>query len=194
MKWAPLTVVAAALLLGACAGPTAAQRAEQDRVATLLMQADAVHMPPAGVDSCVGVTVRLSGPSGQGEPERAALAERITAEEVSSALGAAGAEKCKQAFLDALYDADLASEPLQLKVAFGVDPAGRVCAVVERGRSAVIDPGAAPFVEQAATCLKDALFRAQLPAERVKPEERVVRYYTLAVAETATSTAAGKVD
>ncbi|MCA9552390.1 MAG: hypothetical protein KC933_20315 [Myxococcales bacterium] len=192
MKRASLSIFAAAALAGACAGPSAAQRAEQDRLATLMMEASAVHMPPAGVDSCVGVTLRLSDPSGKDEPERAALEGRFTEAEVGEALAAAGVERCKQAFLDGLYDADLASEPLQVTVAFGVDPLGQVCAVVERGRSRVIDPGAGPFVDQAATCLKDALFRAQLPAERVKDTERVVRFYSLAVQETATSSTAAR--
>ena len=191
---APLSsLVTASLALGACAGPSAAQRQEQDQVATLLMQADAVHMPPAGVDSCVGVTVRLSDPSGRGEPERLALEERITLDEVTAALDAAGIARCTRAFMDGLYDADLAPEPLQLKVAFGVDPAGKVCAVIERGRTRVIDPGAEPFVAQAASCFKDALFSAQLPAGRVEDKERVVRYWTLSVQEASTSSAAAEV-
>lgn len=181
--------------LAACAGPSAAQKREQAEVAHLMMTASAVHMPPAGVDSCVGVTVRLTDPSGRAEPERKQNEDLVTAEEVAAALDAAGLARCAEAYLLGLDEGGLTPEPFALTVGYGVDPAGRVCAVVERARPDPIDPAAGPLIDGAAQCLKDTLFRAQLPAGRVEGKERVVRFYTLSVnpevGATATSTAAG---
>lgn len=181
-------------LLSACAGPSAAQRAEQDQVARLMMTASAVHMPPPGVDSCVGVTVRLTDPSGKNEPERLKTESRVTEAEAHAALDAAGLQQCKTSFMMGLEEGGISPEPVALSVGYGVDPAGRVCAVVERGRPPLIDPAAGPLVEQAAGCLKSALFSAQFPAGRVEAKDRVVKLYTLVIQPevplTATSSAA----
>lgn len=187
-------LLAAALFIGACAGPSRAQRQEQAEVAHLMMTAAAVHMPPAGVDSCVGVTVRLTDPSGKGEAERLELADRITDEEVAAALAGAGLGQCEEAYLLGLDEGGLSPEPLALEVGYGVDPGGRVCAVVERKRVEAIDPAAGPLMDGAATCLKDTLFRAKLPEARVEKKERVVRLFTFSVnpmAEVTTSSVAG---
>ncbi len=190
-----VVLVVSALGLAACAGPSAGQRAEQDRVARLMMTAPAVHMPPNGVASCVGVTIRLTDPSGRAEAERKTTEVFISAAETSAAFDRSGLPGCRDAFLLGLEDGGLSPEPLHLTVGFGVDPQGKVCAVVERPRAAVIDPAAGPLVEQAAQCLKNVLFSAQLPANRVQGKVRVVRMFSLSVTPqmlmTSTATKAG---
>lgn len=187
------TVLLAGALLGlaACAGPSAAQRQEQAEVARLMMTASAVHMPPAGVDSCVGITVRLTDPSGRGEAERARSEVWISEAEAEAAFAAAGLERCKEAYLLGLDAGGISPEPLALTVGYGVDPAGKVCAIVERTRPDPIDPAAGPLIDQAAECLKNVLFTAALPAGRVEDKDRVVRFFTLSVQpEVATSSTA----
>lgn len=174
-------VLMSGLLFAACAGPSAAQREQQAQVARLMMTASAVHMPPKPVDSCVGVTVRLTDPSGKNEPERMKTEVFISGDEAEAAVQAAGLERCRRSFLMGLEDGGIGLEPLALTVGYGVDPDGRVCAVVERQRADVIDPAAAPLVQQAAGCLKNTLFAAQFPKERVQDKERVVRLYTFHV-------------
>lgn len=190
-----VVLVGWALVLGACAGPTSAQRAEQGRVARLMMKASAVHMPPSGVASCVGVTIRLTDPSGKAEAERKSTELFISADEARAAFETAGLSACRDTFVVGLEDAGLSPEPLHLTVGFGVDPQGKVCAIVERPRTPAIDPAAGPMVDQAAQCLKNVLFSAQLPVDRVQGKSRMVRMFSLSVnAEmlmTGTSTKAG---
>lgn len=162
------------LLLTGCVGPSRVEMDERMAEAKRIQAAGAVHMPPAGVDSCVGVVVRLTEEGA--EAERNLLIDRIKESEVQAALQKAGAFRCAEAFRQAALEQGLTSEPLRVKAGYGIDPAGRVCCVVEKGRMEPLDPAAAPLLEEAADCLKNALFRAQFPAGRLLDKERLVRF------------------
>lgn len=168
---------AVAALLGltvACAGPSRealeAQRAATER----LRSAHAVHLPPDDRDSCVGITIRLSDRSATSEAERVRLATRVTAEEVSVALSESGLARCTARFDDERSALGLGPEPGYVELGYGVDPEGRVCAVVQHERPDLLDPRADALASAAAQCAKDALFRARFPSERVEGLERVV--------------------
>lgn len=178
-----------------CVGPSRAEMDERMAEAKRIQAAGAVHMPPAGVESCVGVTVRLT--EDNAEAERAQLLGRISEAEVQATLQKAGAPRCAEAFRQAALEQGLTSEPLRVKAGYGVGPDGRVCCVVEKGRMEPLDPAAAPLLEEAANCLKDALFRAQFPAGRVVDKERLVRFSSVDLSpvetvHTSTKTAPGR--
>jgi hypothetical protein len=178
------------LLLVACAGPSRAEMDAHVEEAKRIQAAGAVHMPPAGVDSCVGITVRLTEDTPGNERERKALLDRISEAEVAAALKKAGAPRCAESFREEALAQGLTNEPLRVKAGYAIDPNGKVCAVVERSRMDPIDPAAVPLLDLAAGCLKDALFRAQFPAGRVIDQERIVRFSSvdLTMVETVTST------
>lgn len=179
--WAWGRGLALAGLLGAsCAGPSRGQLEERAAEARRLTHAHAVYMPPAEVESCVGVVLRLSEETPGSEEERLRLEARLTDEEAARALQLAGLEACGQSWGDALREAGLTPEPLQLRMAYGVDPNGRVCAVVQRTRPEPLDPSAAAFLDGAVDCMKEAVLRARFPAGRVEDRERVVRFAVLA--------------
>lgn len=174
-------VTVLALLVIACAGPSRSEMAAQDAEVKRMMQAHAVHLPK-GVDPCVGVTLRLSDPPGTADAqERDQLAAKLTKEEIERAIEAAGATKCSELYVEAVGEGRTSPEPLQIAMSYGVDPTGKVCAVVERKRIEPVDPAAITLFEQSATCLKDALFNATFPAGRVKDKERIILSYRLAV-------------
>jgi hypothetical protein len=164
------------IALGGCATPSRSEMAERDAEVKRLTSARAVHMPK-GVESCVGVTLRLTDPAA--EAERAGLASLVSAEEIAAAT--AGAEACRTAYLDAVAQGLTSAEPIQLAMSYGIDPDGKVCAVVEKERAEPIDPTAGPLLDQSAECLKNALFSAQFPAGRVKEKQRIVLTYKLAM-------------
>lgn len=178
-------LIIALFFTGACAGPSQADLDARAAEASRIMRAQAVHMPPKGTDPCVGVTTRLT--EERFEQERMQFAGRITDEEVKSTMEAAGAQTCRDVYTDSLSEAGVEFEALGYKVGYGVDPAGKVCAIVERDRPEPIDPAADAAIESAGTCLKNVLFKASFPAGRVEDRERVVRFYTLAVTKTSTS-------
>jgi hypothetical protein len=167
--------------MAACATPSRSEVAQQEQEMHAMSKAHAVHMPK-GVDPCVGVTLRMSDPSAPGETAKARddLARRLMANEVESAIEAAGVVQCKDIYLDAISHGQAAPEPLLLSMSYGIDPEGKVCAVIERTRNDPIDPNATGVIDQSAACLKDALMRAQFPAGRVKDRERIVLTYNLA--------------
>lgn len=169
----------------ACATPSQADYDAHAAEAARLMRAEAVHMPPKGTDPCVGVTARLT--EAKYADEREQLASRISDEEITAAIEAAGAARCREIYRGSLADAGAAFEPLAYRVGYGIDPAGKVCAIVERDRPEPIDPSADAAIDNAGTCLKNVLFAASFPTGRVEDRERVIRFYTLGVTETATS-------
>ncbi|MCK6545513.1 hypothetical protein L6R52_06560 [Myxococcota bacterium] len=173
-----------ALALAACVTPSRRELETQQAEVRQMASAHAVHMPPAGTDSCVGVTLRLADPAAGAETtaERDAIAARISGAEVDAALASAGLDVCRALWLDAVAAGRITAEPMLLRVDVGIDPAGKVCAVVERTRMTPVDPAATGVLEQAAGCLKDVLFRAPLPAGRVVDRERVVRTIELSAA------------
>ncbi len=145
-----------------------------------MSSAHAVHMPK-GVDSCIGVTLRLldANASAESVAEREERAKLLTGQEISEAT--AGAEACKNAYLEAVAAGQTSAEPLLLALSYGVDPEGKVCAVIEKDRQEPIDSSAAALLEQSADCVKNALFASQFPAGRVKEKERIVLTYKLAM-------------
>lgn len=162
-------------MLVACVGPSAAERREQAVVTRRLMEAQAVHLPPEGRASCVGITTRLTEGGPAAERERRALAGRLSDDEVAAALRGARLDACPRRFEAARVARGLGPEPVVLVLGYGIDAAGRVCAVVEQTREALLDPAAAPLAEAAARCAKEALFAAQFPAGRVDGDARIVR-------------------
>jgi hypothetical protein len=174
------TWLVALCLVVSCAGPSRSQIAERDAEVRRLATARAVHMPK-GVDSCVGVTLRLTdaGATPQAIAEREQWARLLSDEEVDAAIDRAGASKCGAIYVDAVREGLASPEPAKLSMSYGVDPDGKVCAVVEKARMELLDPAAVPLLEASAECLKDALFRAEFPAGRVKEKERIVRTYVL---------------
>jgi hypothetical protein len=173
-------VLAGALALASCAGPSRGEIDKQNAEARLLSSAHAVHMPP-GIESCVGVTLRLADPNAPGDAikQREELATRIKAEEVSAAMQAVNVDRCKDIYLEAVAEGRTSPEPMKITMHYGVDPAGKVCAAVEKQRMEPIDPAANGLLETAATCLKESLFAAQFPAGRVEDKDRVILTYNL---------------
>jgi hypothetical protein len=174
-------VLACLLILGsACVTPSRAELAEKDAEVKRMMTAHAVHLPK-GVDPCVGVTMRLSDPNANADSvaERTKMAELVSKDEVDGALQAAGVATCRDIYLDAVTKGSISPEPFEITMSYGIDPDGKVCAVVEKKRNDPVDPNAVGVVEESATCLKEALFRAQLPKARVKERERIVLTYHL---------------
>ncbi len=110
-----------------------------------------------------------------------AHASKLSDPEIESSLAAAGLKQCRDNYLDGLEMAALTPETLRVSVGYGVDPAGRVCAVVQGEKTRSIDPSVGPLFDVAATCLRDVLFRAQLPAGRVEDKQRIVKVYHLMV-------------
>lgn len=170
----------AAVVLSACATPSRGDLAEREAEVRRLTSARAVFMPKE-VESCVGVTLRLSeeGASRESVTERDELSKRLTLEEVKGAIERAGVLVCRDVFFDAVNRRATSPEPLQVSMSYGIDASGRVCAVVERQRMEPIDVAAVPLLEESASCVKDALFRARFPVDRVKDRERIVLTYTL---------------
>jgi hypothetical protein len=169
-----------AVIFASCATPSRREMDEKDAEVKRMMTAHAVHLPK-GVDPCVGVTMRLSDPNANAESvaERDKMAALISKAEVDGALDGAGVATCREIYLDAVSKGSIAPEPFEITMSFGVDPDGRVCAVVEKKRNDPIDPNAVGIVEESAACLKEALFRADLPKGRVKDRERIVLTYHL---------------
>lgn len=161
----------------ACAGPSRAEIAERDAEVRRLTTAKAVHLPK-GVDSCVGVTMRLTDPN-TAPAERDLAASLVTDQEAKDVLEKAGALACREPYLAAVREGSASPEPIQIAMTYGVDPAGKVCAVVEKQRMEPVDPGAVGLLEDGAECLKNALFRAAFPAGRAVDKTRVVRTYVL---------------
>lgn len=157
--------------------------AERDAEVRRLTSARAVHMPK-GVESCVGVTLRVVDPSAPAETvaERDRLAKLVSEDELKAATK--DAENCRSIFLDAVAAGTTSAEPIQLVMSYGIDPDGKVCAVVEKERQEPIDAAAGPLLDQSAECLKNALFAAQFPAGRVKDKERIVLQYRLSLEPT----------
>lgn len=170
----------AAALGVSCATPSRAQMEAQRAEIARIKMAHAVYLPK-DVDSCVGITMRLADPNANAETlaEREQARALLSTDEVSAALERAGAPRCSEPYLEAVREKTLSPEPLQIAMAYGVDTAGRVCAVVERARVVPIDPAAAPVLDAAAECLKSTLFRVELPAGRVKDKARIVLEYAL---------------
>jgi hypothetical protein len=168
------------IVIAGCAGPSRSEMEKQDREASLLMKAHAVHMPK-DVDSCVGVTLRLTDPSAGAEAvaERASFAKVISKEEIAGVMQAGNVDRCKAIYLDAVAEGRASPEPMHIAMHYGIDPAGRVCAVVEKQRMEPIDPAANPLLEASATCLKETLFSAKFPEGRVKEKERAILTYDL---------------
>jgi hypothetical protein len=166
--------------LAACATPSRSELAAQESEMHQMSSAHAVHLPK-GVDPCVGVTLRLSDPAAPGEIVKARddMAHRLMASDAENALASAGVATCKDIYLDAVAHGQTAPEPMMLSMSYGIDPAGKVCAVVERTRNDPVDPNAVGVIEESANCLKDALFRAQFPVGLVKDRERIVLTYHL---------------
>ncbi|MBK8013996.1 MAG: hypothetical protein IPK13_21950 [Deltaproteobacteria bacterium] len=169
-------------LLGAsCVGPSRAEMQEREMEARRIMRAKAVHMPPKGVDPCVGVTVRLTEDNDEARAERALFASRIDDDAVNALVDAAGLDRCRAAYQEGIETGGLSPEVLLLKLGYAVDPEGRVCAVVERQREDPLDTGAIPLIEDVARCAKDVLFSVQFPKGLVKERERIVRFLSLKV-------------
>lgn len=168
------------LVLPRCAGPSRAELAAQSQEVARLSRAHAVHLPKE-VESCVGVTLRLADEALPIEDalERDRLAARITAEELAAALSAAGVGACKDEYLAAVARGELSAEPMVLSMFLGIDPAGRVCAIVEPRRMEAIDPAAVPLIDGSAACVVKALFAARFPAGRVEDRERIILPYKL---------------
>lgn len=159
----------------ACVGPSKAEQREARVVTERLMEAAAVYLPPDERASCVGRTVRLTEPGPAAAEERAALASRLSDEEVSARLDAAGWTDCRRGFTSSRASEGYLPEPVVLSLGYGVDPEGRVCAVVEQARPDLVDPRSIPLVDEAARCAKDALFRARFPTGLVEGSDRVVK-------------------
>jgi hypothetical protein len=168
------------LALAACVTPSRAEMAEKDAEVKRMMTAHAVHLPK-GVDPCVGKTMRLSDPNANADSvaERDKMAGLVSKDEIDSALESAGVATCRDIYLDAVSKGSISPEPFEITMSYGIDPNGKVCAVVEKKRNDPVDPNAAPVVEESANCLKEALFRADLPKGRVKDLERIVLTYHL---------------
>jgi hypothetical protein len=177
------TLISALVLVAACASPSRSEMQERDAEVRRLTSARAVHMPK-GVESCVGVTLRMIDPSAPAETvaERDAMTKLLTEAEIKASTSAA--EACANGFLEAVRAGQTSAEPIQLAMSYGIDPDGRVCAVVEKERQEPIDPSAAPLLDQSAECLKEALFASQFPAGRVKEKERIVLQYRLSLEPT----------
>lgn len=170
--WRPRGLVfGLALVLSACVGPSAAEREERQALTQRLMQAHAVHLPPADRSPCVGVTVRLTQPDVHASSETTAPA--VTDAEADDAVGEA-LSACTARFEEARIELALGPEPNGLLLGYGVDPRGKVCAVVQAEPVDLIDPSSRPLVESAARCAKEALFGASFPAGRVEGDERAV--------------------
>lgn len=176
--------MATVLLAGVgCAGPSRAEMAEKQAEIGRMNSAHAVHMPK-GIDSCIGVTLRLLDANAAAEAvaEREERAKLVTAEEIAAAT--AGAQACRNNYLEAVAAGQTSAEPLLIALSYGIDPDGKVCAVVEKDRQEPIDPNATGLLDQSAECVKNALFAAQFPAGRVKEKERIVLTYRLAMEPT----------
>lgn len=171
------------IALASCATPSRSEIQERDAEVRRLTSAKAVHMPK-GVESCVGVTLRLLDPGAPAETvaDRERLSKVVSAAEIKTAT--ANVENCRNIFLDAVKAGTTSAEPIQLAMSYGIDPDGKVCAVVEKERQEPIDPSAAPLLDQSAECLKNALFASQFPSGRVKDKERIVLQYRLSLEPT----------
>ena len=180
--------IAGWLTLGGCVTPSQADMDARAEEARQITRARAVHMPPEGRDSCVGVTLRLTQGNPAADQELSAAASKITDAEVSAAMADAGVTTCHEVYLNGIETQGITSEPLQIKFGYGIDPDGKVCAVVEHTRADPIDPSAIPLIDSSADCLKNVLFKAKFPAGRVEEQERVVRVYELNVSPTKTTT------
>lgn len=181
-------VLCAVLSLGAlgaisgCAGPSRSQLKAQAKEIQALQTAHAVHLPPS-VDSCVGVTLRLSRGPGRASAERHPQA--LSAQELENGLKAAGIERCGAAFAEQA-EANDAEEAVSLDYAIGVDPAGKVCAIVEWARAPAESDVGELLQEELAACAKASLFRASLPAGRVSGKERIIRLLRIRAGEDGT--------
>jgi hypothetical protein len=168
---------AVALLASGCAGPGRAELAAHAVEARQLASARAVFMPPAGTESCVGVTLRLSSGTPAEEAERAAFAGRFAEAEVEGAVR--GLSRCVAEYEVARAAGSLSAEPVTLRFGYGVDGEGRVCAVVEPARGALVEPALGPLLDEAARCASEALWASRFPAGRLSGKERAVLIETL---------------
>lgn len=183
---AAFVLVGLSALAVSCVGLSQAEMQERENEARRIMRAKAVHMPPKGVDPCVGVTVRLTEDTEEAKTERALFASRLDEDAVKTLIDAAGLERCRTVYREGVEAGGLSPEVLLLKLGYAVDPDGRVCAVVERQREDPLDSGAIPLIEDVARCAKDVLFAAQFPKGLVKDRERIVRFLALKVEPVAT--------